>query len=269
MLDNELAVETPEHVELHFVLASIGNRFLACAIDHIIQLLLVFFISLSVSSLDVSLTTLGTRWGLNWVIAAAILTAFIVVFGYFIIFETIWSGQTPGKRWTRLRVVRLDGRPISFYEAMIRNLVRLVDLMPLPSYFVGIASIFFSQEHRRLGDYAAGTVVVKERSTEAPSFSELFESDQPPELHRANEPASAVPIPTYALRLITKDEMKAVDAFLQRRTRLESQRRQFLAYRIAAPLMIRLQLPANTISYESFLEELHRQYTIQAKYLSK
>jgi uncharacterized RDD family membrane protein YckC len=269
MLDNELTVETPEHVELYFALASIGNRFLACAIDHIIQLLMIFFILAGARSFEVSVTALGTRLGMNWVIAAAILMAFIIGVGYFIIFETVWSGQTPGKRWTRLRVVRQDGRPIHFYEAMIRNLVRLVDMMPFPSYFVGIAAIFFSQEYRRLGDYAAGTVVIKERSTEAPSFSELFESDQPLELPEATQSAPAVPIPTYALPLISREEMKAVDVFLQRRGRLEPQRRHFLAYRIAAPLMAKLQLPATAAPYELFLEELYRQYTIQAKYLSK
>ena len=143
MLDNELAVETPEHVELYFVLASIGNRFLACAIDHIIQLLLIFFILAGAQMFEVSLSALDARLGLNWVIAILILAAFIIVFGYFVIFETLWSGQTPGKRWMKLRVVREDGRPITFYEAMIRNLVRIIDTMPFPSYFVGIASIFF------------------------------------------------------------------------------------------------------------------------------
>jgi uncharacterized RDD family membrane protein YckC len=177
MLDNELAVETPEHVELNFALASVGNRFLACAIDHIIQLLTIFFIFVCARSFEISLSALGTRFGMNWVIAGAIVIAFVIGFGYFVIFETLWSGQTPGKRSMRLRVMRQDGRPISFYEAMIRNLVRIVDTMPFPSYFIGIISIFFSREHRRLGDYAASTVVVKERSTEAPSFSELFESD--------------------------------------------------------------------------------------------
>jgi hypothetical protein len=140
--------------------------------------------------------------------------------------------------------------------------------MPLPSYFIGIASIFFSQEYRRLGDYAAGTVVVKERSTEAPRFAELFEADEIVEsTGRAN--ASAMAIPTYALRFITREDMRAVDAFLQRRANLEPQRRQFLAYRIAAPLMLKLQVSAPAAHYESFLEELHQQYAAQAKYLAK
>lgn len=267
MLDNELAVETPEHIELSFALASVGNRFLACAIDHIIQLLMIFFILLGVRLAEVSLAVLETRLGLNWPIAGTILISFLISFGYFIVLETVWSGQTLGKRWLRLRVMRQDGRPIGFYEAMIRNVVRLVDLMPIPSYFVGIISIFLSPEYRRLGDYAAGTVVVKERATEAPRFSELFESE--PAVEAEPTRAAAVAIPTYALRWITSNEMKAVEAFLQRRAQLESSRRQWLAYRIAVPLMAKVGLSAKEAPYESFLEELHRQYTRQAKYLSE
>lgn len=268
MLDNELAIETPEHVELSFALASIGNRFLACATDHIIQLLLIFAISLVVYSFEVSLTSIGAQYGINWVLAGGIVLVFLIGFGYFVAFETLWSGQTPGKRWMRLRVVRQDARPIGFYEAFVRNIIRLVDMMPMPSYFVGIASIFFSQQYRRLGDYAAGTVVVKERATEAPQFAQLFEAE---DLVKAVGDAnpSAMLIQPYLLRLVTSEEMRAVDAFLQRRASLEPQRRQFLAYRIAAPLMIKLRMSTQPAHYESFLEMLHHQYTAQAKYLSK
>lgn len=267
MLDNELSIEIPEHIELQFVLASVGNRFLACAIDHIIQLLAIFFIVSGARSFQVTLSALKMRWGTNWFMAGAILVVFLITFGYFVLFETVWNGQTPGKRWLRLRVMRQDGRPIGFYEAMIRNLVRLVDIMPFPSYFVGIVSIFFSREYRRLGDYAAGTVVVKERSSEAPRFSELFEDD---EIfgERASSPSmSGITIPPHALRLITNEEMQAVEAFLKRRARLERGRRRFLARRIARPLMLKLHLVNRAVDDETFLEELHREYMRRAKYL--
>ncbi|MCS6804951.1 MAG: RDD family protein [Acidobacteriota bacterium] len=269
MLDNELAIETPEHVELSFALASIGNRFLACATDHIIQILLIFAIALAVYSFEVSLTSLGAQYGVNWVLAGAILLVFLIGVGYFVAFETLWNGQTPGKRWMRLRVVRQDARPIGFYEALIRNLIRLVDMMPMPSYFIGIVSIFFSQHYRRLGDYAAGTVVVKERATEAPQFAQLFEAEENIK-SLGSADASAMLIQPYLLRLITSEEIRAVDAFLRRRASLEPQRRQFLAYRIAAPLMMKMRVPIQSAHhYEAFLETLHQQYTAQAKYLSK
>lgn len=267
MLDNELSVEIPEHVELQFVLASVGNRFLACAIDHIIQLLMIFFIIFAARSFQVTLSALEMQWGTNWFVAGAILIVFLITFGYFVLFETVWSGQTPGKRWLRLRVMRQDGRPIGFYEAMVRNLVRLVDIMPFPSYFVGIVSIFFSREYRRLGDYAAGTVVVKERSSEAPRFSELFEDEAAFPERESDTAMPNITIPPHALRLITNEEMRAVDAFLKRRTRLGLERRRFLAHRIAAPLMLKLHLSDRAVDYETFLEVLHREYARRAKYL--
>src|SRR5689334_24958797 len=99
-----------------------------------------------------------------WAIGAAILAAFAIYTGYFVVFETIWNGQTPGKRLFRLRVIREDGRPIRFYEAMMRNLLRTaIDSMPMvgvPLYSVGIVSIFLSSRSKRVGDYVAGTVVV-------------------------------------------------------------------------------------------------------------
>src|SRR5262249_56190007 len=106
MLDDELIVETPERVELRFILASVGNRFLAAAIDHVIQLLLILIAALiflwaagwsRVSSLGV------------WAAALMILAVFAIYWGYFVLFETAWSGQTPGKRIMKLRVIREDG----------------------------------------------------------------------------------------------------------------------------------------------------------------
>src|SRR5215470_20297046 len=128
MLDDELIVETPERVELRFILASVGNRFLAAAIDHIIQILLIIVAALiffwaagwsRVSSLGV------------WAAALMILVFFAIYWGYFVLFETAWSGQTPGKRIMKLRVIREDGRPVRFIEVFVRNLLRLlVDFMP-------------------------------------------------------------------------------------------------------------------------------------------
>src|SRR5215216_6003073 len=168
MLDDELLIETPERVELHYVLANIGNRFLAAAIDHILQLLLAVALILILGGL--------TKWNFfssfgTWVAAFAILATFAIYWGYFALFETFWNGQTPGKRIMKLRVVREDGRPIRFFEAFVRNLLRLiVDLSPFPSYAIGVVSIIFSARSKRVGDLVAGTEDVKERASEAPSL---------------------------------------------------------------------------------------------------
>src|SRR5919202_3847558 len=112
-----LVIETPERVPLHFALASIGNRFLACAIDHAIQgvslalIIIAGMIVANVSSVEQSLSSAP-----KWVYAVMILLVFLTFSGYFAFFEWAWSGQTPGKRWMKLRVIREDGRPITFWE---------------------------------------------------------------------------------------------------------------------------------------------------------
>ncbi len=117
--DETLVIETPERVPLHFALASIGNRFIACAIDHTIQIvaLIVLVIVFAIIS-DVS--DFGNQFSSmpKWVRALLVVIAFVVWDGYFVLFEWLWRGQTPGKRWLKLRVIREDGRPISFFEAM-------------------------------------------------------------------------------------------------------------------------------------------------------
>src|SRR5512147_2623486 len=92
----------------------------------------------------------------KWVYAVMIVTLFLVLTGYFAIFEWLWSGQTPGKRWLKLRVIREDGRPISFFEAMIRNLIRVIDFIVPPFYSVGLVSVFATERDQRVGDLVAG-----------------------------------------------------------------------------------------------------------------
>ena len=132
--EETLIIETPERVPLEFALASIGNRFLAVAIDHFIQYLAIFLIAwffLSIAgygatdtadSADKLLTEMP-----KWTIAILILVLFLIFAGYFIVFEWLWNGQTPGKRWLKLRVIREDGRPLTLWEAIARNLLRICD----------------------------------------------------------------------------------------------------------------------------------------------
>src|SRR2546423_11919521 len=137
--DETLVIEARERVPLHFALASIGNRFIACAIDHAIQVLtlitlIIFFLAIA------GFSNFGSRVSNapKWIIALLIILIFVLMSGYFAFFEWIWNGQTPGKRWMKLRVIREDGRPIGFFEAMVRNLLRNFDVMP---------SVFRSEEH--------------------------------------------------------------------------------------------------------------------------
>ncbi len=271
MADEILRIETPEHVELQFALATIGNRFLACAIDHAIQavtliLTLVVAYNLSQGVRTLSRAIIGdTREGSLWIIAIATLVSFVIVFGYFVIFETIWSGQTPGKRWLKLRVIQEDGRPITFFAALTRNLIRGADMMPAPFYSIGIISVFASASAKRLGDYIANTVVIKERAAEAPTFDEVFDSEVIDTAMRRVAPAVVF---QGDVGVVTQSEIVAVEAFLRRRHEIPEHPRQWLAWRVAKPLMEKIRPfydPAN-FNYEGFLEELLARYRVQVKY---
>jgi uncharacterized RDD family membrane protein YckC len=269
-----LTIETPEHVELHFALASVGNRFLACAIDHVLQvlaiLLVVFVASVAggwARSLSGRISASMAEGGL-WVFALATLAVFVLFFGYFTIFETLWNGQTPGKRWLRLRVIQEDGRPITFFAALSRNLIRGADMMPtviLPFYSIGIISVFASGRSQRIGDLIAGTVVIKERSSEAPSFEEVLESEIIDSAMRRIAPPVDF---TGDVRAVSGVELEVVEAFLRRRTEIPDHPRQWLAWRIAAPLMEKLRAnfdPAD-FNYEGFLEELLARHSSSVRY---
>src|SRR5262245_7873833 len=130
--DETLVIETPERVPLHFALASIGNRFIACAIDHTIQMVALFGLWIMFLIIAGSLSDFGNflTASPSWVKALLIILVFLLISGYFTFFEWLWRGQTPGKRWLKLRVIREDGRPIGFFEAMIRNLLRNFDMLP-------------------------------------------------------------------------------------------------------------------------------------------
>lgn len=271
MADETLVIETPEHVELHFALATIGNRFIACAIDHAIQvfcILLTGFLAYRLSSNARRVgdkVVAGFSEGSLWIIALSILVAFVLFFGYFVFFETVWSGQTPGKRWLKLRVIQEDGRPITFFAALSRNLIRLMDMMPVPFYSVGIVSVFSSDRAKRLGDYVAGTVVIKERSAEAPTFDEVFESEIIDSAMRRIAPAVDF---EGDLRAVEPADIVVLENFLRRRYDIPEQPRQWLAWRIAGPLLekIRPYYDPATFNYEGFLEEVLARYRVQRKY---
>src|SRR5215472_11405631 len=255
MLDDELIVETPERVELHFILASVGNRFLAAALDHIIQVVLLVAIILSFAGIE----------GWSYFSSLGVWAAFTIYWGYFVFFETLWSGQTPGKRAMKLRVIREDGRPVRFFEVFVRNLLRVfVDFMPLPSYAIGVVSIVFSSQSKRIGDVVAGTVVIKERSSEAPSLEEItrvFEAE-------SARAAAAGPAIKTDVGLLEPGEVRAVQAFLRRRFELSPSSRASLAIRIAGPLAGRLGIVDPQMPAEAFLEEIDRQQRSLTRYSS-
>jgi len=262
MLDDELLIETPERVELHYVLANVGNRFLAAFIDHLIQALVILTVFIIVGSF---ISGWGALFSIGeWAAALLVLAFFAIIWGYFVLFETFWSGQTPGKRIMGLRVIREDGRPVRFFEAFVRNILRLViDFQPIPSFAVGVVSTIFSEKSKRVGDYVAGTVVVKERSLEAPSFDEVIKISEIEEKKLGRTGAEPFRIDA---RLLNVSEVRAMEAFLSRRFDLPEPKRSALAGQIAGSLAVRLSIPNIPIPPEAVLEEIDRQYRIQIRY---
>ncbi|HET7286649.1 MAG TPA: RDD family protein, partial [Pyrinomonadaceae bacterium] len=250
----------PERVPLHFALASIGNRFLACAIDHTIQALAIGLIGLSaliLTSFPSIESVLASAP--KWVLAVVILVLFLILAGYFAFFEWAWSGQTPGKRWLKLRVLREDGRPITFWEAAVRNLLRTLDMMPAPFYSIGLISVFSTTRDQRVGDMVAGTVVVREREAEAPEFSQVFATPvSDPALRRSFKPVDF----TASLSSLTESEIQVVETFLRRRWDLSDVPRQWMAWRVSLPILFKLRptYDLTTFTYEGFLEELLHRY---------
>jgi uncharacterized RDD family membrane protein YckC len=261
-----LIIETPERVPLHFALASIGNRFLACAIDHTIQLLVLLLIFIATLVL-VSFTSVEhvVTSAPKWVYAVAIILLYLVFSGYFAFFEWIWSGQTPGKRWLRLRVIREDGRPVTFWEACVRNLLRSFDMQPMPFYSIGLISVFSTRRDQRVGDLVAGTVVVREREAEAPAFSQVFAAPvSDPALRRSFKPVDF----TASLTSLTEAEIQVVETFLRRRWDLPELARQWMAWRVSLPILYKLRpgYDLTTFTYEGFLEELLHRYLEQHRF---
>jgi uncharacterized RDD family membrane protein YckC len=267
MADEILTIETPEHVELQFALASIGNRFLACAIDHLLQVVAITAVSLLFYGLGLKVDKFGSRIahaveeGNLWIAALLSLAIFVVFMGYFVFFETLWNGQTPGKRWMKLRVIQEDGRPINFFAAFSRNMLRLADMMPPPFYSLGIVSIFASERAKRIGDFLANTVVIKERTAEAPKFDDIFTSDVIDTALRRTAPAVAF---QADVRSVSQPEIEIIENFLRRRYDIPEHPRAWLAWRIAVPLIERLQ-PSfeGGFNYEGFLEELLARYRVK------
>ena len=258
--EETLIIETPERVPLHFALASIGNRFLACAVDHAIQVLAIGVMVVAFT-IVANYASLGDRLSNapKWVYAIMLVVLFLLISGYFAVFEWLWHGQTPGKRWLKLRVIREDGRPISFFEAIVRNLLREFDIMPFPFYSIGLISVFSTDRDQRVGDLVAGTVVVREREAEAPAFAEVFASPvSDPALRRSFKPVQF----NADVNSLTEQEISVVESFLRRRWDLKDYPRQWMAWRVAMPILFKLrpQYDVSTFTYEGFLEELLHRY---------
>src|SRR6202021_1776158 len=153
---DQLNIETPEQVELRFPIAGIGSRFLALATDSLLQVAAFFFLFFGFS-LIISALPKGTGGGPpsptagKWFVAGIVLFLFLLYWGYYSLFEAFWNGQTPGKRLLKIRVIKDSGRQITLFEALARNLLRVVDIQPWPVYLVGVITMLGTGNTKRSG----------------------------------------------------------------------------------------------------------------------
>jgi uncharacterized RDD family membrane protein YckC len=234
--EDRVQIATPEGVDVELTLAGIGSRFIAAIFDFTIQAatILAFGVLLGV------IGGAGNESGL----AVAIFTVivFLVFFGYDVLFEVRSRGRTPGKRWTGLRVVRTGGRPVTFVPSSIRNVMRLIDILPF-AYAIGMLSIFVTSNNQRLGDLAGGTLVVRERPG---SFKAA-----PLEPHPLARTADA-----WDVSAVSAQDIGTVRQFLARRQSLATGPRTELAHELARRLRPRVAGAPEGLDAEEFLERL-------------
>ena len=215
------SVATPERVTFRYSAAGIGSRFAAQLLDWLI--LVGAFIALTIFAIAVGLTqdTVGTL--------VYVLGSFLLFFGYFPLMEGIWSGQTVGKRVLKLRVVGDGGQPLTVTQVAIRNVVRLVDFLPL-FYGIGVVSAFISKQNKRLGDLAAGTIVVRDR--EWVNLRQLTRQVEPPDAAPAPATAAAGGPPAH----YDAEFRRFLGAYISRRRELSAATREQLAVMVLPQL---------------------------------
>jgi uncharacterized RDD family membrane protein YckC len=235
--EDRISIPTPEGVELELVLAGVGSRLVSSIVDGLLKavILLALFIVSGVFAPDES----------GFFLALLIIAAFVVFWGYDVAFETLGSGRTPGKRAAGLRVVRLGGEPVGFLASAVRNLLRIIDMQPGFLYAVGAVTILFSQRNQRLGDLAAGTLVVRERRAPLP-----FARPAVPDFATADRYAA------WDVSGVTAYELVTVRRFLDRRWQLDPGARNRLSWELAERLRPKVAGAPPNLHPEQFLEAL-------------
>jgi uncharacterized RDD family membrane protein YckC len=249
-------IETPEQMPLEFAIAGIGSRFLAMAIDTLIQTGAAVVIVGIVILLGVTGVLSGPlSGGGTWVLAGVLAAIFVLYFGYFAVFEIVWNGQTPGKRRVGLRVIKDSGRPLTAAETIGRNFMRILDQLPF-LYGLGMLVAMLNRQNKRIGDFVAGSIVIRETP-----FAEMR-----PAWQTAPDQNQAAP-GTLGTGRISIDTLTIIEAFLQRRYELTPDVRSRMASEILNRVRGELSLPAvMEESTETILESVARERRSSGRY---
>jgi uncharacterized RDD family membrane protein YckC len=274
-VNDRLNIDTPENVTFGYEIAGIGSRFLAALIDTalitFLQVIIAIMAYLILNQSGSSLASVDAVSSLSgWAVALIGLIALFFYWGYYIFFEMLWNGKSPGKSAVKLRVIRVDGTPITISESLVRNLVRVVDFLPA-YYGVGAIAVFVNPQTRRLGDLAAGTVVIREtdqrtqiknlRTLEKQLGEPLISQAQINLARMAAESPADAPTTLYPIKSLNYQDIQMIEMFFQRRNELTN--RSELAGQIILRLWEKMKLsdaaPVCTAA-ESALAQILKDY---------
>jgi uncharacterized RDD family membrane protein YckC len=251
---NTITIRTPESVELEFVLAGVGSRAVALILDYcclgagLLGLTLGYSVLLVRLLATETVLTVPSATVQLWVTAIAALLAFALYLGYFVLFETCWYGQTPGKRYAKIRVIRDDGQPERLPQATLRSLLRPIDDI----LFIGFFCIVLGKTEKRLGDWLAGTLVVQADSVSSGEIDVPLRSQ-------------AIAKDLLALVDITQlspDDFATVREFLQRRPAMSPKARNLVSHHLARRCKDQLGLETlpTEMTTDTFLEAIYVAY---------
>jgi uncharacterized RDD family membrane protein YckC len=243
-VERALDVRTAEAIAVRYELAGLGSRFLALTVDMALQIAVAFAVVLVLAIFSVPVARAVAWMQLDKTVYVVALTSlalltFALFFGYFIIFELAWNGQTPGKRALGIRVVRDAGFPVDAGAAVIRNVVRVVEF-GFGIYVLSALVTLLSPENKRPGDFAAGTIVVRDRADDAPVLDALLRDD--PEHDDG----------------LDREDRALIAQFLMRRATLEPRAADEIAARIAERVRPKLRASFHYLDDVALLEHLGR-----------
>lgn len=258
---DQLSIDTPELVAIQMPLAGIGSRFIALLVDYLIWIPSIFVLGKVVAALTPSLSAFN-HLSAQWAFAIYVFLLFLFNWGYFTLFEAFWNGRTPGKRVAKIRVIQRSGRAIGLFESMARNFVRYIDQIPI-FYAVGAITMFCTRDHQRLGDLAAGTLVVRDRIEQVPASSEsarTFTANIFSPVAPVPEPQAVFSLPENGIAKLSGADLEVLESFFSRRLDMPLATREALAQRIANAIQSKsgLEVPLGA-SVETFLEVAARQ----------
>ena len=245
-------LELPEEIDLQVEVANVGSRTLAILVDiGMGALVLVIVYGLTLLFARDAANDWLTRLSSNALTTLLILLIFGFQWCYFNLFEWLWNGQTPGKRLLHLRVIKVDGSPVSWIDVLLRNLSRPVDTLG-PMGLIGLLMIFVSRKGQRLGDLMGQTLVIHETQIDWSIFDQLE--------HAATKTAGSTTVAAPAIRL-NSAQWELLHRYLNRREHFEADVRQRLArllYDALKPAVQGTELALSPLAPEDWLVELAR-----------